>query len=121
MSETIECRASRRGRTWVVRIPEHGVYGYGRTLKAVGENVKQGLTLIGVTAEVTIIPVTPELEKLRSVQDAYTAALSEAVAALALRRTALRDIALATGATTTQVKLLRAESAKDSTPPADSH
>ncbi|MCX4826900.1 hypothetical protein OG883_45520 [Streptomyces sp. NBC_01142] len=121
MSETIECRASRRGRAWVVNIPEHGVYGHGRTLKAARENTRQGLELVGVAAEITIIPMTPELEKLRSVEDAYTAALNEAVAALALRRTTLRDIALATRVPTTRVKQLLAESAKDSTPPADSH
>lgn len=119
MSETIECRASRRGRTWVVHVPEYGVYGHGRTLKAARENTEEGLALVGVTGEVTLIPVTPELEKLRSVENAYTAALIEAVAALALRRTALSDIALATGVPTKRVKRLLAEQAKDSTPPAD--
>ncbi|MFD3422467.1 hypothetical protein [Streptomyces decoyicus] len=119
MSETIECQATRRGRTWVVRLPEHGVYGYGRTLKAVAKNTEQGLALVGVTAEVVIIPATPELEKLRSIDDARAAALSEAVAALALRRTALRDIALATGESARRVKLLLAELAKHSEPPAD--
>ncbi|MEW2434293.1 hypothetical protein AB0952_08930 [Streptomyces caniferus] len=120
MSETIECQANRRGRTWVVHLPEHGVYGHGRTLKAVGENVTKGLALVGVTAGVTITPVTPELEKLRALKDAYTLALSEAVTALALRRTTLRDIALATSTPTTKVKLLLVDSAKDSTPSADS-
>ncbi|MGW6605596.1 hypothetical protein [Streptomyces sp. NPDC055036] len=120
MSETIECRASRRGRAWVVHIPEHGVYGHGRNLKAAHENTMQGLTLAGVAAAITITPMTPELEKLRSAEDAYTAALSEAVAALALRRTTLRDIALATRVPTARVKQLLAGSTKGSTPPADS-
>ncbi|MFE1289727.1 hypothetical protein [Streptomyces sp. NPDC058751] len=112
MSEVIECRADRRGRTWVVHVPEYGVYGHGRTLKAARENTEQGLALVGVAAKVTITPVTPELEKLRSAEETYAAALSEAVVSLALRRTALRDIALATRTPTTQVKLLLAENAK---------
>ena len=118
MSETIHCLAVRRARTWVVHIPEHGVYGHGRTLKAAQENTRQGLELVGVTAEVVIIAMTPELENLRSVEIAYTAALSEAVAALALRRTTLRDIALATQVSTTRVKLLLAEGVKDPVPAA---
>lgn len=117
MSETIACRASRHGRTWVAHVPEYGVYGHGRNLKAVRENTVQGLALVGVTAEVTITPATPELEKLRSIKDAYTTALSEAAAALALRRTTLRDIALATGVPAKRVKQLLAERAKDATPP----
>lgn len=117
MSESIECRASRRGQTWMVYVPEHQVYGHGRTLRAVRENTSQGLALVGVTAEVTITPVTPELEKLRAVQDAYAAALCEAAAALALRRVALRDIALAVGVPTARVKLLLAERATAMTPP----
>ncbi|MEU3355210.1 hypothetical protein [Streptomyces sp. NPDC037389] len=116
MSETIECRASRCGRAWVVHVPEHGVYGHGRTLKAVRVNTQEGLALVGVTAEVTIVPVTPELENLRAAEDAHTTALREAVAALALRRATLSDIALATGTQKKRVKLLLAER---STPPAD--
>lgn len=121
MSETIHCRATRRRQAWVVHIPEHGVYGHGRTLTAAHENTRQGLELIGVTAEIVITPVTPELENLRSSETAYTAALGEAVAALALLRTPLRDIALATRVPTTQVKQLLAERSKDPTPQADSH
>jgi predicted RNase H-like HicB family nuclease len=120
VSKTIECKASRRGRTWVVHVPEYGVYGHGRTLKAAHENTTQGLALAGVTAEVTITPLTPELEKLRSAEEAYAVALSDAVAALALRRTTLRDIAVATNVPTTRVKLILAESAKDSASPVDS-
>ncbi|WP_370418943.1 hypothetical protein AB8O64_10835 [Streptomyces sp. QH1-20] len=119
MSETIECRAGRRGRTWVVHVPEYGVYGHGRTLKAAHENTTQGLALVGVTAEVRLIPMTPELEKLRIVEDAYTAALIEAVAALALRRTTMSDIALATGVPAKRAKQLLAQQAKDSPPSAD--
>ncbi|MFF7943317.1 hypothetical protein ACFZC5_26695 [Nocardia gamkensis] len=102
MSESIECRASRRGRDWVAHVPEHGVYGYGRTLKALYDSIEDGLAHLGVTAEVTVIPVTPELENLRSMEDAYTTALREAVAALALASTTLGDIALATGAPTNE-------------------
>ncbi|MEU9735202.1 hypothetical protein [Streptomyces sp. NPDC048002] len=108
MSEVIEGKATRRGRTWVVHIPEHEVYGHGRTLRAAGENTAAGLRLVGVTAEVAITPVTPELERLRSDEDAYEAALSETVAALALRRTTLRDISVAVRVPTTRVKLLLA-------------
>jgi hypothetical protein len=102
-----------------VHVPEHGVYGHGRTLKAARENTEQGLALVGVTAEVVIIPVTPELERLRSAEEAYMAALSEAVGALALRRTTPSDIALATGAPAKRVKLLLAGRTKDSTPPVE--
>lgn len=109
MSQSIECRAYRRGRAWVAHVPEHGVYGYGRTLKAVRDSIADGLAHVGVTAEVTVVVVTPELEKLRSVEDAYTSALREAVTALALCSTTLGDITLATGAPTTRIKALIAE------------
>ncbi|UAK31257.1 hypothetical protein K8O92_26015 [Nocardia asteroides] len=104
MSDRIECRANRRGRDWVAHIPAHGVYGYRRTLKAVRESIEDGLEHVGVTAEVTVIAVTPELENLQSVEDTYMTALREAVAALALASTTPGDIALATGAPTNQVK-----------------
>ncbi|MFI2790954.1 hypothetical protein [Kitasatospora sp. NPDC018614] len=113
MSEALECQASRRGRLWVAYEPEHGVYGSGRTLRLVRASVEDGLALVGVTAEVKIIPVTPELEELRDADDARTTALAKAVKALALRRTSLSDIALATGASVKQVKLLRARPAED--------
>ncbi|MGI5531499.1 hypothetical protein ACQEVX_30220 [Streptomyces syringium] len=120
-AEIIECQARRRGRSWVVSIPEYGVYGHGQTLKAARENVRQGLELVGVTMELKITPVTPELEKLRSAEDVRTAALSEAVAALRLRWTSLTDIALATGAPIKEVKQLLAERGvladQDSQPP----
>ncbi|MFJ5121927.1 hypothetical protein [Kitasatospora sp. NPDC088548] len=116
MNEVIEAVASRRGRTWVVHLPEHAVYGHGRTLKAAQENTEQALAVAGVTATVKLRPSSPELELLRAAEAAYTAALSTAAAALALRRTTLRDIALATGVPTTRVKLLLAER---STAPSD--
>ncbi|WP_280245846.1 MULTISPECIES: hypothetical protein [Nocardia] len=116
MTERIECRANRRDRMWVAHVSEHGVYGYGRTLKAVRESIEDGLAHIGVTAEVTVVAVTPELEHLRSVQHIYTTALREAVAALALASTPLGDIASATGAPTKQVKALLAELAADGAP-----
>ncbi|MFF3788191.1 hypothetical protein [Streptomyces sp. NPDC001933] len=121
MSETIECLASRLNRTWLVHVLEHGVYGTGRTLKKTRENTQQGLALVGVTAEVTITPTSPELEALRAAENAYTAALNEAVAAMALRQTTLSDIAQATRVPIRQVKQLLAERAPDSPPPADSH
>ncbi|WP_030372381.1 hypothetical protein [Streptomyces rimosus] len=116
MSETIECRADRRGRGWTTRVPEYGVYGHGRTLKALRKNVEEGLALLDVTAEVTIVPTTPELEQLRAAEDARTAALAEAVRALALRRATLGDIALATGVPIRLVKQLLADSRNDSAP-----
>ncbi|MEU5430542.1 hypothetical protein AB0H73_33765 [Streptomyces olivoreticuli] len=118
MSESIECRASWRGGTWVGHVPEHGVYGHGRTLKAARASITEGLALVGVTAEVAIIPMTPELEELRSVEDAYAEALRAAVAALALRRATLSDISLATGVPIRRVKVLLAERVKEPTPPA---
>ncbi|MFI8459139.1 hypothetical protein [Kitasatospora sp. NPDC085464] len=108
MSDSIECEAVRRGRTWVVHVPEHDVYGHGRTLKAARENTEEGLALVGVTAPVTITAVTPELEHLRSAEAAYEAALGEAVAALLLRRTTLGDIAQATGVPPSRVKRILA-------------
>ncbi|MEU7317449.1 hypothetical protein [Streptomyces sp. NPDC007083] len=116
MNEVIECRATRRGRKWVAHEPEHGVYGAGRTLRLVRRSIEAGLASISVTAEVKIIPVTPELEKLRSIDDARETALREAVAALALRRTSVPDIAQATGETVAQVKRLLAERTKEPAP-----
>ncbi|MEU3907947.1 hypothetical protein AB0F20_29755 [Streptomyces goshikiensis] len=111
MNTTVECQAVRRGRTWVVHVPEHGVYGCGRTLKAVRENTEQGLALVGASVQAAITPVTPELEALRSAEAAYAAALGKAVAALALRRTTLRDMAEATGVPVSRVKAHLAEKA----------
>ncbi|MFJ4342659.1 hypothetical protein [Streptomyces sp. NPDC088915] len=120
MSEVIECRAVRRGRLWVAHEPEHGVYGSGRTLRLVRESVEGGLAAVGVTAEVTITAVTPELEKLRAVEEARTAALIEAVKALALRKATLRDIAEATGVPAAHVKRLLAANKTAPAPAANS-
>jgi predicted RNase H-like HicB family nuclease len=111
VSESIECEAVRRGRLWVAHLPEHGVYSHGRTLAKTRQNTRQGLELIGVDAEVTVIAVTPELERLRAAREVYAAALSEAVSALALRRTTLHDIAAATGEPARQVKQLLPDAA----------
>jgi hypothetical protein len=75
----------------------------------VRDSIEDGLAHLGVTAEVAVIALTPELENLRSVEDTYTTALREAVAALAVASTTLGDIALATGAPTRRVKALLAE------------
>ncbi|MFJ6659725.1 hypothetical protein ACIQNG_25730 [Streptomyces sp. NPDC091377] len=114
-NEPIVGRASRRGREWTVHLPEHGVYGHGRTLAATRTNVITGLALVGVTADVTLFADSPELEALRSAREAYAAALSAAVKSLALRRTTLGDIASATEVPRSQVKRLRTEFA----PPRD--
>ncbi|MEV0027933.1 hypothetical protein [Nocardia sp. NPDC050793] len=74
-----------------------------------GASITDGLAHIGVTAQFTIIAVTPELENLRAVQDTYTTALRAAVTVLALRSTTLGDIAQATGAPTKRVKALLAD------------
>ncbi len=108
-AESIQCQAYRRGRTWVASVPEYGAYGHGRTLKLTHDNITQALALLEITAEVTLVPVTPELEKLRAVEDLYTAALRHTVAALTLRRVSMRDIATATGVPVKQVQELLAE------------
>ncbi|MEU2113947.1 hypothetical protein [Streptomyces sp. NPDC019507] len=108
MNEPIECPATRRGRSWSVSSPEHGVYGHGRTLKMAKANLEEGLAVIGVFAEVTIVPVMPELEKLRAADRARAEALAEAVEALALRRASMRDIATVTDAPMSHVKALLA-------------
>jgi hypothetical protein len=122
VSETVEGRAHRRGRTWVTHLAEHGVYARGRTLRTTETNAVEGLELVGVSAEVTLTPLTPELEALRSADDAREQALRATVHALALRRTTRRDIVLATRAPAWQVKQILAERAKkdDSPPPAES-
>lgn len=109
----MECEAVRRDRAWVVTAVKHSVYGHGRTLRKARENVEQGLALIGVTAPVTITVQTPEMEKLRAARAASDAALREAVEALALRRTTLRDIAEVTQTPTAEVKRLLADNLED--------
>lgn len=117
MNTGIECQATRRSRSWVAYIPEHGVYGHGRTLKAVRDNLAEGLTFVGVSAPVTVIPVTPGLQLLRDAEQARDAALMEAAAALAIRRATLGDIAEATGVRTRRIKELLAQRAMDSAEP----
>lgn len=114
--------AHRRGRTWVTYLVEHSVYAHGRTLKATEANAVEGLALVGVRAAVTLTPVTPELEMLRAADDTRQQALRAAVYSLALRRTTLRDIALATRAPAWLVKQLLAEQTEqdDAQPPAES-
>lgn len=119
MSEIIECRADRRGRIWTTRVPEYGVYGHGRTLKALRQNVEEALALVDVTAEVAVIPTTPELEKLEAARNAFTGAQEEAVRALGLRRTTLRDIASAAGVSVKRVKQILTAARTDSADSAD--
>lgn len=107
-SETIRCEASRLGRTWVVRAPGNSAYGHGRTLKIARADIEEALALAGVTGQVELIPTSPELEELRRARDTYSAALAAAVDALGLRRTTLRDIALATEVPTPRVKAILA-------------
>ncbi|WP_331758454.1 hypothetical protein OG225_40585 (plasmid) [Nocardia sp. NBC_01377] len=115
MSEAIDCLAQRRGRAWVGRVAEHGVYGHGRTLKALRVDIAAGLAHLEVTAPVTLVVETPELAHLRSVANDYSTALRAAVTALALRSMPPADIALATGAPITRVKALLAERATSPT------
>lgn len=117
MSEKIiECRAVRRGRGWAVHAAEYGVYGHGSTLKRAGASVEKGLALIGITAEVRLVAVSPELEELRAADDARAAALVEAVKALSLRRAAMGDIAIATCTPRSKIKAILA-SLKAASPP----
>lgn len=108
MNNVIECQAVRRGRAWVAHVSEHGVYGDGRTLKAVHANIRQGLELVGKNDEVVVVAASPELDRLRDAQDAYTEALRVAVSSLALRRAPLADIAAATGVRRSVVKAILA-------------
>ncbi len=124
MSTSIQCRATRHGKHWVTHIPEHGMYGHGRTLKSLRHNVIDGLAYIGVTAQVTVIAVTPELEILRSIEEIHASALAEAVDALALRSATPADIAHATRTSPAGVRALLAdrsapEASQDSAPPPD--
>lgn len=105
---TIACQAVRRGRAWTVHVPEHGVYAHGRTLRAAQASTAAGLALVGVTAPVSLAAVSPELAALRDADAAREGALRDAVAALALRRATLRDIAQATGTTTRRVRTILA-------------
>lgn len=88
---------------WVAGILQHGVYGHGSTLRALHRDLTQGLALAGVTADVVLVPSSPELERLRRAEAASQAALTDAVRALAARGHTPRDIADATGATASEV------------------
>jgi hypothetical protein len=105
--KTIECRASRNSEMWVACIPEHGVYGYGRTLRALQDNLTQGLALAGVTTAITITPVSPELLRLRRAKDAYETALADAVTTLTAHGSTARDVAEAAGEPIARVTALR--------------
>ncbi|SEP54558.1 hypothetical protein [Amycolatopsis saalfeldensis] len=108
MSKTFPCQASRHGEWWVANIPQHAVYGYGRTLKALHDNITQGLSLVDVTAEVTITPTSPELDRLRRTEAAYEAALVDAATTLAAGGSTVRDIADATRVPIARIKALQA-------------
>lgn len=104
MSRIVKCEATRHEHNWVASIPKYGVYGHGPTLRALRDSLERGLTLIGVNAQVEVTPVMPELERLRSAQDAYTAALRRTIRALARQEIPPSDIALATSVPIKQVK-----------------
>jgi hypothetical protein len=103
----IECQASRDSEMWVAGIPRHGVYGYGHTLRALRDNLIQGLALVGVTTSITIVPVSPELLRLRRAEAAYEAALTDAVTALTAHGSTAGDVAEATGVPIARVTALR--------------
>ncbi|MFE7115569.1 hypothetical protein ACFU99_09120 [Streptomyces sp. NPDC057654] len=108
-AKAIESRATRHADTWVASVPQHGVYGHGRTLRALHSNLAQGLALVGVTTEITLVPISPELERLRRAEAAYEAALADAVTTLTAHGGTPRDIADATGVTTARVAALRSK------------
>ncbi|MEU5900282.1 hypothetical protein [Streptomyces venezuelae] len=108
-AKAIECRATRHADTWVASVPQHRVYGHGRTLRALRINLIQGLALVGVTTEITLVPNSPELERLRRAEAAYEAAQRDAVTALAAHDCTPRDIADATRLKSTRVAALRSE------------
>ncbi|MFF8994054.1 hypothetical protein ACF09H_29825 [Streptomyces sp. NPDC014983] len=106
MTKKITCQALRQDQSWVAHIPQYGVYGHGTTLAALRENLKQGLALTGVSAQITLVAVTKELEALRAAEQAYSAALRRAVLSLSRQQAPSRDIAQATGAPPGEVRAL---------------
>ncbi|UUV32349.1 hypothetical protein NQK81_02525 [Amycolatopsis roodepoortensis] len=108
MSTTIDCRARWHGEIWVASIPQHNVYGSGRTLNALHDDLTHGLSLMGVTAQVAITPASPELDRLRRAAAAYETALADAVTALTTQGSTVRDTAAATGVPVARVTALRA-------------
>lgn len=121
MSTTIECRARRHGEIWVASIPQHSVYGSGRTLRALHDDLIHGLSLMGVTAQVTITPASPELDRLRRAKAAYETALAEAVTALTTQGSTVRDTAEATGVPIARVTTLQARPPTPLTPTGRKH
>lgn len=101
--------ATRHGDMWVGRISQHGVYGYGRTLRALHNHLTQGLALIDVTTNVKIIPAVPGLDRLRRAEAAYEAALSDTVTTLTALGSTTRDIAEATGVPIARITALRSK------------
>ncbi|MFE9250749.1 hypothetical protein [Streptomyces sp. NPDC007088] len=61
MSEPIEVRAVRVGRQWAAERAVHGVYPHGRTLAGLQQSMEDGLALLNVHAEVTVIATSPVL------------------------------------------------------------
>ncbi|MGW4828906.1 recombinase family protein [Amycolatopsis japonica] len=107
MSTTVECHARWHDDMWIASIPQHGVYGSGRTLKALRDDLVRGLALLGMTVHVTLTPVSPELDRLRRAEAAYKTALADAVTALTTQGSTARDTAEATGVPITQVTALQ--------------
>jgi hypothetical protein len=105
--KAIEARASRTGGMWVASIPQHGVYGHGRTLRELRGDLTQGLALAGVTTAIRVAPVSPELLRLRRAKDAYDAALADAVTTLTADGSPARDVAEATEVPIAQVTAIR--------------
>ncbi|MFJ2745275.1 hypothetical protein ACIO3O_37085 [Streptomyces sp. NPDC087440] len=106
MSEQVEGAASRRDRKWVVHVAQHGVYGHGGTLKAARQDTMEGLGLAGVRGDLVLRVAMPEVQQLRDAEDARALALREVVAALIRCRTTVGDIALVTGESARNVKLI---------------
>lgn len=106
---TLTANATRRGRHWLVHVPEHNVYGCGRTLRAADASARGALKLLGVDADLTLVADTPELAALRAADEVRTAALRAAVTALRMRRATITDIAAATGAKARDVKAILAD------------
>ncbi|MFJ8041242.1 hypothetical protein ACIRBX_12120 [Kitasatospora sp. NPDC096147] len=116
----IEASATRTGRNWSVRVPGYLVYGRGATLKAAKASAEAGLALIGVIAEIRLIPQSAELENLRAAEAEVETARETAVRALHLRKASKRDIAISTGLPYAQVKRILAEHSERGTAPESS-
>ncbi|QXV57367.1 hypothetical protein [Amycolatopsis sp. TNS106] len=108
MSTNLECRAHRHGELWVASLVQHNVYGSGPTLRVLHDDLTRGLRLLGVTAQVTITPASPELDRLRRAETAYETALADAVTALTTQGSTVRDTAEATAVSITRVTALQA-------------